>query len=178
MDLQGLSLITGPTNSGKSIFAEKLASHYRDVLYISTLVPDKNDTSLMMRIQKHKERRPSDWRTIEAGSNLIEILNSINSQEIILIDSLGGFVASTLDDSEICWNELQNQLFSFFKYSPVSTILVSEEVGWGVVPSTPIGNIYRERLTSISTLLSNIATHNWLVIQGRALNLSLQGIKI
>ena len=62
---KGLNIISGPTNSGKSQWAEKLTLEYSSVAYIATGKLDCQDKEWIARIEKHKERRPKAWNTLE-----------------------------------------------------------------------------------------------------------------
>ena len=102
-------LVTGGDRSGKSVFAEKLASNYEIVLYIATA--EAFDEEMKKRIQKHQNRRPSHWDTLESYQNLAEsIKQKQKDYDCILLDCV------TL--------LLTNLLFSLLKNIAVSPLII------------------------------------------------------
>lgn len=175
---EGLILITGPSRGGKSQWAEHLLSHKESVTYIATAASNPDDISWQQRIKLHRERRPDHWHLIESGAELIEAIESTLNSEVILIDSLGGFVAHHLDRQHIDWGKIENALLQLLICRQATTAIVIEETGWGVVPTTEIGGLFRDRLGSLAQKLEKIANNSWLVIQGRALNLHELGLPV
>ncbi len=173
-----LSIVTGPSKGGKSLWAEKLLKDADTVLYIATGSSESNDNRWKDRIQIHKNRRPSHWNTIETARNLNDVICQTDNNVSILIDSLGGYVLEHLSRSEIEWKRAAFSLKNSLINTKTKVVLVVEEVGWGVVPHTDLGNIFRDRLGELSQELQHHATTTWLVVQGRAINLSLIGIEI
>ena len=96
---EGLILVSGPTNSGKSLWAEKILSSCPMVVYIATSCLRENDKEWDKRISKHRNRRPKSWRTVEYPLDLSSTINNIPEKESILIDSLGGIVENYLMQS-------------------------------------------------------------------------------
>ena len=172
---EGIILISGPTKSGKSILAEKILSDHSDVVYIATSVNRTGDSQWEDRIQVHKERRQSFWRTIEVNKSILNSLRNIKLNEAILIDSLGGIVESSLDSNNSKWNKFSNEFIKTITSMTNLIVIVAEETGWGVVPSTRIGNIYRERLCELVELVSQNSLHNLIAIQNRVLDLNIIG---
>ena len=95
-----------------------------------------------------------------------------------MIDSIGGLVEQYIIQNNDEWISFQNKLLECLISKNKAIIVVSEEVGWSVVPSTAIGYLYRERLCNLTSLLSKNSTQNWLAIQGKAINLSQLGYSI
>ena len=171
LDLAGLIFISGPTGSGKSEVAEKLLFDHISVSYIATSIIETEDKAWLMRIKMHKERRPKHWETIEEPYSLRSALMRVKKGNSIIIDSLGGYVSSNLKEEDDIWNEKIIKLINFLGSDTRLIILVSEEVGWGIVPSTSSGNLFRDRLSKLSTLLTKIATRNLLVVRGKLIDL-------
>ncbi len=174
----GLILVTGPTNSGKSKWAEYLLRVKSNVTYIATSAHDPSDTEWSDRILKHQKRRSKSWRTIESKGNLIESLKAVSKFDSILIDSLGGYVAMNLELTDSNWDNESNNLISLIKDLNSTIIIVTEEVGWSVVPHTELGHLFRERLTQFSFMLNNLAVASWLVVGGYAIDLYNLGVKV
>ena len=174
---KNLILVSGGCKSGKSRWAEYLISEEPNVLYIATGLHDYNDTEWEERIKEHKRRRPNHWKVIEIKGELTELINQ-NKEEILLIDSLGGFVTANLDMHEKDWKEHINQLIEALINHEKTVIIVSEQTGWGVVPETKIGNTFRDRLCRLSEEIEVICKYSWLVIQGRAIDLKQISIRV
>ncbi len=173
----GIILVSGPVKSGKSRFAENMLKSRKDVIYIATGIINDGNSSWENRINKHRESRPPNWKTIES-TNIYSVISKIKSSSTLLVDSIGGFVTAYLDLSEEEWVILlQNTINSIQSFDGL-VVLVAEEVGWGVCPPTNIGNLFMDRLGLAIDKLDSIATQSWLVLHGRAINLSQNSIPI
>ncbi len=100
-----ITIITGHTRSGKSLWAEKLVSEFNNVSYLATFQFDPSDKEMLDRITKHRLRRPSHWDTVESKGDLITDLSKIPLCNSILVDSLGGYVSSNLNLNNNEWNQ-------------------------------------------------------------------------
>ena len=138
---KGLISITGPTRSGKSQLAEFLIRNQEFVTYIATSKPRPNDLDWQKRIDLHSMRRPDIWSTIEHPKDLCKEIQSIEGNESILIDSLGGLVEHHLVEDDNQWNKFQINFLNCLSEDNLCIVVVSEEVGWGIVPATPMGHL-------------------------------------
>ncbi len=173
---QKIRLILGPSNSGKSEFAETLAAKTdKLVVYIATAKEDDRDREWQARIIRHQQRRPSHWRTVTASEDLPLYIEKSLAAECLLIDSLGTWVANFLESDQIEWQNISDRFLSSLQNTPAETILVGEETGWGIVPAYPLGRLFRDRLGYLSRQIGNIADPTYLVAGGHVLNLSLLG---
>ena len=173
----GLTLVTGPSRSGKSRWAEHLVADLPKVTYVATSMCRPDDINWHERLRRHRLRRPSHWGFVECGPNLLSLLED-PPNHALLIDSLGGHVAQHLNLSNSAWR-IQCEYWprlSVRLCHPV--VLVIEETGWGVVPATAAGCLFRERLGELAQCLDNLSHCSWLVIQGRALKLTSLGLKV
>ena len=169
-------LVTGAARSGKSEWAESLATKMnKSVIYIATAVVDSTDREWQERIVIHQQRRPTDWQTLCVPKKLAQTINNISSSNCLLIDSLGTWVANFLDYEADAWQEIQNSLLNSLQTTTLDVILVAEETGWGVIPAYESGRIFRDRLGSLIRQIGNIASAVYLVTGGHALNLSQLG---
>ena len=171
-------VVTGPSRSGKSRWAESLLAGFSHVIYVATSPSRPDDTNWQERIQRHRDQRPSHWTLLEPGPDLSAALGQIalsGSAEAVLIDALGAFVAAHLDQPETVWQQRSDELQRCLAAMPLTTVLVCEETGWGVVPPTAIGGLFRDRLGQLGQRLNAIADDSWLVVQGRAINLHQLG---
>ncbi|MEY2983420.1 MAG: cobinamide kinase/cobinamide phosphate guanylyltransferase, partial [Cyanobacteriota bacterium] len=128
-------LVTGPSRSGKSEWAEQLAlQRSNSVIYIATGQENPDDPDWQARIDRHRQRRPNHWQTLCVSQNLsgpLKNVSSLPANACILVDSLGGWVANCLALSEETWQCRQQDLLQVLLDSPLSIILVAEETGWG-----------------------------------------------
>jgi len=161
-----IALVLGGANSGKSAFAEGLAAASgRPVTYVATAVVG-DDADFAARVSAHQARRPAAWRTVEAGAGLPSALAQLPGDDTALVDSLGTWVAAT-SDFDVDIEDLVETLVR--RAGP--SIIVSEEVGLGVHPSTAIGGKFRDRLGLVNQAVSAVASQAFLVVAGRALRL-------
>ena len=161
-------LVSGGVKSGKSEFAEYLASKEKNVTYIALSESRPEDKLWKEKIQIHQLRRPKSWRLIET-ENLIPIIKSDNG--ILLIDSLGGFVVSSLKIKEDEWKNCLNNLLYYLQLYKSKIIIVSEQTGWGLMSEYEIGNLYTDRLGVCLKEITKISKENWITINGKAIKL-------
>ena len=105
----------------------------------------------------------------------MEVIESLAPGHSVLIDALGGFVAHHLELEGPSWDLLCERLITSITSSSCTLVLVIEETGWGVVPPTRIGGLFRDRLGALAQQLDRVADSAWLVLQGRALDLHALG---
>tara|TARA_Y100001968_G_scaffold26174_1_gene20409 strand:+ start:1549 stop:2103 length:555 start_codon:yes stop_codon:yes gene_type:complete len=171
---KGLISITGPTRSGKSELAEFLIKEQDPITYIATSKPRPNDLDWQQRIDLHRERRPRNWKIIEYPKDICKSIESLRSNESILIDSIGGLVEHHLMEDDAQWKNFQKKFFNCLTKDNLC-IVVSEEVGWGIVPATPIGHLFRERHSTLTSLISRNSKKRWLAVNGTAIDVDKIG---
>ncbi len=175
---KGLTLVSGPCKGGKSKWAESLLINQKNVLYVATSEIFEEDKRWEDRISIHRKRRPTNWNLAEVNSNLDNLIKQSESSQSILIDSIGGLVSSHINQPDKDWELIMDRFLSSLKNIDKVIVAVTEECGWGVVPTTVVGNLFRDRLGYISQELDLLSIDTWLVIQGRALNLKEISIKV
>ena len=167
-----LELITGPARSGKSRWAEvRAARSGKPVHYLATGPQLPDDPAWQERLRRHRQRRPPHWVLHEVGLHLCPALAVLSTADVALVDSLGTWVSAGLGLTASDWLEQTTLLLSTLERCRAEVLLVSEQVGWGVVPPTAIGGLFRDRLGSLEDQLSVGCDHLWLVVAGRALDL-------
>ena len=160
-----ITLVLGGARSGKSDVAEQLAAAASDrVTYIATAVVSDDD--LAARVQRHRDRRPGDWHTVEAGPDLVAALRDAPSDRTVLVDSLGTWVAAH-DAFAVDGSSLLDAL----RDRRADTVLVSDEVGLGVHPSTEVGVAFRDALGELNRAVAAVADDVLLIVAGRVLPL-------
>ena len=157
-------LITGGARSGKSRCAEALAWTLAedDVLYIATLNAD--DEEMARRVARHRARRPAAWRTAEASLDVATVVTKA-TESVLLIDCLSGLVANVLMRHESEGESaavdavlsVVTELAEALQQSPATAIIVTNEVGGGVVPAYPLGRWYRDALGLANQQLAHVA---------------------
>jgi adenosylcobinamide kinase/adenosylcobinamide-phosphate guanylyltransferase len=157
-------LFLGGARSGKSQLAERRANSLTaPITYIATAALD-GDPDFAARVAVHRARRPASWATVEAGADLSDVLPDIGGT--VLIDSLGTWLAQHHDfevDAAALTNALQQRTGD--------AIVVSEEVGLGVHPSTELGRRFRDALGTLNQAVADVADEAFLVVAGRLLSL-------
>ena len=160
--------VTGGTKSGKSEFAEYLAKKYKRITYVALSELRPNDINWQGKIKKHKLRRPTNWKTIET-SNIHNVLRT--ELDVLLIDSIGGFVVENINTKEDEWKiSLNKLLLNLVNYNN-DIIIVGEQTGWGLVSEYKLGNIFTDRIGDVLKEITNISRENWLTINGKAIKL-------
>lgn len=174
-----LILVTGPARSGKSEWAEALAlASHQPVTYIATSTIDPEDQDWQDRIAQHQQRRPKNWRLQEVPVDLVSAITAATSQDCLLIDSLGTWLANLLDQEEEPWQHTVASLIESLKQTPSTVILVSEETGWGVIPAYPLGRKFRDRLGYLTRQVGSVADAAYLVVAGYAVELQQVGSSV
>jgi len=174
-----LILVTGPARSGKSEWAEDLAAtSQKSVVYVATAQVDETDDEWRSRIELHRQRRPSHWKTLEVPQDLAEAIAQAKPTDCLLVDSLGTWLANSLEQSDAEWTVAEQKLLAVLQVAEAEVILVAEETGWGVVPAYPVGRLFRDRLGRLTRRIGAIATSVYLVTGGYVLNLSQLGVPL
>ena len=161
-------LVSGGVKSGKSEFAEYLASKEKKVTYIALSESRPEDKLWKERVKAHQLRRPKSWNLIET-ENLLPILKV--DKGVLLIDSLGGFIVNSLKKKGIDWRHCLNNLLCDLASYTSKIIIVGEQTGWGLVSEYEIGNLYNDRLGTCLKEITKISKENWITINGKAIKL-------
>ena len=167
-----LIFILGGARSGKSRFAQELAGKLSNkVLFIATGEP--RDEEMRARIDEHKKARPPSWRTLEIPTNVGEQLElKIGDAEVVIIDCLTLLVANRLGE-ELDYQKAEkpvlaeiDRLIASLDKLDASFIIISNEVGMGLVPETKLGRIYRDLLGKAHQLVAQCADEVYFMIAG------------
>lgn len=144
--MKKFTFILGGVRSGKSGYALNMAKSISDdVLYIATSTFE--DEEMRERIKRHRDSRPASWGLIEEGLDIGKALRGADEKyEVIIVDCLGVFISNLLcndlSDAEI--EERGNDLAEAIRGSEADIIVVSNEVGCGLVPDNPLGRQFRD----------------------------------
>jgi len=177
--MAGHILVSGPSRSGKSAWAEFLAAESgAPVIYIATAIATSGDPEWCARIAQHQARRPPHWQLWECPVTLVNSVQQLPPDHCGLVDSLGTWVANTLEQQETQWQATVQHLLAAVAACQATLILVAEETGWGVVPPYASGRHFRDRLGELCQQLRPLMTEVYLVTTGFALPLHQLGIPL
>ena len=170
-----LTFVLGGARSGKSGYAERLAAESGEpVLFVATA--QAGDEEMARRIARHQTERPEDWTTLEKQSEVGVAIEDIGGQGVVLIDCLTLLVSNvmlnhTQDDipqevAEDAVLQETEQLLESYRKGERSWIIISNEVGMGVVPPYPLGRAYRDTLGRANQMLAAEAAEVVLMVAG------------
>jgi len=151
--------ILGPARSGKSSYAVRLAKKLgRRIAFIATA--RALDEEMKKRISKHKRSRPAGWKTIEEPVDITGALRKLNNRyNPVLIDCMG-FLVSNLLEADFTNNQVLRkikELLSITEKNKSNVIIVSNEVGGGIVPDNPLARRFRDILGSANQMVAEKA---------------------
>lgn len=174
-----LILVTGGARSGKSDFAQNLALELGgdDVVFVATAEP--GDEEMRRRIAAHRQSRPTAWRTVEAPRRIGEAIENGEAARVIVVDCLTLLVSNVLlaDDhhAEFAVQEEVRGLMDATRAITATVIVVTNEVGLGIVPADRLTRHYRDLLGRANAMLAQRAEQVYLLISGLPIELkSLQ----
>lgn len=178
-------LILGGARSGKSRFAQQLATEIGErVLFVATGAP--MDEEMRRRIELHLKARPKTWQTLEASSGIAQaIIEYRGDADVVILDCLSLLVANLIspthdpaqleqadyDTVEKEMNAELERLVALPEDLPLHLIIVSNEVGMGLVPVYPAGRAYRDLLGRANQFIAQRADKVYLLVAGIPLEL-------
>lgn len=176
----GLILITGGARSGKSNFALKLAHKCgRKVCFIATC--EALDEEMKKRIERHKKKRPGSWKTVEEPLKPDQVIRGLNKAavEVVLVDCMTLWLSNLiLNGSEEVQEELEgysiSRLQEFIEACREfsgTTIIVTNEVGMGIVPGNKLARIFRDVAGRCNQKLAQEADEVFFLISGLTLKI-------
>jgi adenosyl cobinamide kinase/adenosyl cobinamide phosphate guanylyltransferase len=171
-----LILILGGARAGKSDFAQSLAREVGGVIFVATA--EARDEDMAQRIAAHKSARPPSWETMEEPVDVAASLAPVlHDYDTVLLDCLTLWVSNLLlggrDVPSII--ESTQELLDLYASGDCTWIVVSNEVGLGVVPATSSGRTYRDALGRVNQLVAASADRVYLVVAGLAMELKQLG---
>lgn len=178
-------LVLGGARSGKSSYAERAFAAERNVIYAATAPRYEGDAEWAERIERHRRRRPADWRTEEVAERpaaLAELLRDDGPP--VLVDCLTLWLTAAMDHAD-AWDEEAwrsgraagrlaeevDGLVAAFRGSPRRIVAVSNEVGFGLVPESPGTRRFRDELGRLNQAFAEAADAALLVVAGLPLML-------
>lgn len=166
-----IHLVLGGVRSGKSRFAEQcceqLSAQGRPVVYVATATV-REDVEMQSRISRHRERRPDHWQTLEEPLSLAASLAAIrDDQSIVLVDCLTLWVTNLLLlENEPRMEQEIADLLAFLKQTDQDVLMVSNEVGLGVLPMGDLTRRYCDVAGDLHQDIAALADEVTLVVAG------------
>ncbi|MDD5432093.1 MAG: bifunctional adenosylcobinamide kinase/adenosylcobinamide-phosphate guanylyltransferase [Candidatus Omnitrophica bacterium] len=162
-------LILGGARSGKSSYAVSLAKKFKKIAFVATC--EGLDREMRKRIELHKKDRPKNWKTYEEPRNVSEAIKKIdNSFDCILIDCLTLLVSNLVlnkFNQEKIIKAIQEMLVDL-KKKKATVIIVSNEVGLGIVPATKLGREFRDIAGRVNQVVAKEADKVFFTVSGIA----------
>jgi adenosylcobinamide kinase/adenosylcobinamide-phosphate guanylyltransferase len=176
-------LIVGGARSGKTRVALDMAtelSQQRQLRVVYVATAEALDAEMSARIERHRTERPAQWQTIEAPSNLGAALSAIAPSAIIVVDCLTLWLSNAVlrdfDDKQphaelMTWQRERDAFFRFLRDYTGSILLVSNEVGWGIVPASALARRFQDEQGRLNQNAAAICERASLVVAGLELKL-------
>ncbi|MFN4072920.1 MAG: cobyric acid synthase [Thermus sp.] len=161
----GLLLLLGGARSGKSRHAQRLAGPFATLIATA----EARDGEMAERIAHHRAERPPTWETLEEPLDLVEALQMARYPTVV-VDCITLWVSNLLERDRDPLVETRRFLEAVSS-SGKRIIVISNEVGMGIVPANPLARRYRDLLGEVNALLAKAAQEVYLLVAGKALRL-------
>jgi adenosylcobinamide kinase/adenosylcobinamide-phosphate guanylyltransferase len=163
-----VTLIIGGARSGKSRYAQKLAAGFERVTLIATA--RAVDPEMRRKIARHRSERPASWETVEAPLNLESAIRSRRTKaDMLIIDCVTLYLANLMRARKGARNSILDdleQLCRALRIAKSSIIIVSNEVGCGIVPAFRSGRLYRDLLGQLNQQIAAMADRVIFMVAG------------
>ena len=176
-------LVLGGARSGKSTHAERIVERWGGrVTYVATGGTRADDPDWAKRVAGHRSRRPAEWTTVET-LDVAAVLAAAEVGEVVLVDCMTLWLTRLLDGIDAWARDERGEaaevaadvmvavadLSEAMQASRADVILVSNEVGWGVVPATPSGRLFRDVMGRVNSEFARACEETTIVVAGRSL---------
>ena len=168
----GLTVITGGARSGKSTLAQRIGESWRgEVCFVATATAGDDD--MAERIARHRSERPDSWITIESPIEVVSDVRTVSSGSLMIIDCLTMWVSNlVLQGFQIDKVEVAaSNLGQFINQRESPTVVVTNEVGLGIVPDNDLARRYRDTLGRVNQLISQEAQLTLFASMGQVIKL-------
>lgn len=181
-----ITLITGGARSGKSGYAENLAKKStKNVAYLATAIPF--DDGMKDRIKKHKKSRPSKWTTYEGYKDLHKLISEIAKEhDVVLLDCITVMITNLMFEYSRDWEEISHkdvdkieeeiksqivELMQVIRKYNIWCIMVTNELGMGIVPEHRLSRIFRDIAGRINQMIGVEADEVYFTVSGLPMKL-------
>ena len=167
-----ITLLTGPVASGKSRLAAELAGRWQGPVHV-VVTAEGRDDEMRARIDRHRADRPASWRVSEEPLDLAGAVAAVDAEAFAIVDCLTLWVSNRLGagDTPDRVLDLAAEAAEAAATRPAPTVVVTNEVGWGIVPVNDLARAYRDLLGRVNGTFAGHAGAAWLVVAGRAIEL-------
>lgn len=173
-----VTLILGGARSGKSAFAEQQASRdSHEVVYIATA--GLKDAEMRERVRHHRERRPASWRTTEEPLHLARTMAAeAGNKRCLIVDCLTLWLTNLIladqpycDQSGVARHggilaDERARLLDVLPTLPGTVLLVSNEVGQGIVPANPLGRLFVDESGRLNQAVAQVSDRVYWMVAG------------
>jgi adenosyl cobinamide kinase/adenosyl cobinamide phosphate guanylyltransferase len=167
-----LTFLVGGARSGKSSLAVRLAAaSHRPVTFVATA--EGRDDEMAARIASHRAQRPPGWTTVDAPTGLGDAVAATDADACTVLDCLTVWVSNALEagaDDDAIVREAST-IAATLAARATPSVVVSNEVGMGIVPVNALARRYRDVLGRVNAAVAAVADTSYLVVAGRALEL-------
>jgi len=172
------TLVIGGARSGKSAFAQELALKLgKPVLFVATATA--GDEEMAQRIEQHQKARPATWGTLEVTTHIgSQILEKVGSAQVVIVDCITLLVGNIFSqyshqgeqiDASLVEQEVTaeiNELIECINRVDARFIIVTNEVGTGLVPPSKVARLYRDLLGKANQMLTEVSDEVYLMVAG------------
>jgi adenosylcobinamide kinase / adenosylcobinamide-phosphate guanylyltransferase len=164
-----VTLVLGGVRSGKSHYAQQLGDHAGRVVFVATARAG-DDEEMQRKVERHRASRPQHWQTVEEPLRLAETIGRHGlTCDLMIIDCLTIFAANLLEaksEDQTSIGGSVEALCLALQSPPCAVVLVSNEVGSGVVPAYPSGRRFRDLLGEMNQSVARVASNVILLVAG------------
>lgn len=185
-------LVTGGARSGKSTFGEKYVAELAErIAYIATAIPF--DDEMKSRIRHHRDTRPQEWTTVEKYFEIDRVIPSIAVEhDGIILDCVTLMVSNMMleapgmdwsDPDPLKVHEIQEAaldhakaIMEALRASEMSAVLITNEIGMGIVPENPMARAFRDIAGRVNQCLAGLSDEVWLLVSGIPVKIKSEGL--
>ncbi len=165
-----MTLLTGPVASGKSSLAARMAASWEGpVTVIATA--EALDDEMAARIDRHRTDRPPSWQVVEEPRDLAGAVDGLPPDAFAIVDCVTLWVTNLMLDEVPDVEERAGLVAKAIAAREAPSVVVTNEVGWGIVPTNDLARAFRETLGRVNRVFAAEAERVLLVVAGRAMEL-------
>ncbi|MBU4305341.1 MAG: bifunctional adenosylcobinamide kinase/adenosylcobinamide-phosphate guanylyltransferase [Candidatus Omnitrophica bacterium] len=168
--MKKIIFVSGSVRSGKSSFAVSRAKEFKKpVIFIATCRP--LDDEMKERVRKHEQNRPKAWTTIEEDMDISAVIGKLKGKDTAILDCLTLWISNLLL-AGLSEKEISRRIRDFIaalKQTPASVIIVSNEVGWGIVPDNRLSRVFRDIIGTLHQRIAAVSDEVYLMVAGIAM---------
>ena len=168
-----MTLVLGGARSGKSAYAQRQAERAsaktgRPPLMLATA--EAFDDEMRDRIARHREERGDGWRTREVPLHLAAAVRDLGADDVVVVDCLTLWLSNQMLGGHDLSHAVDD-LLQAFRTCPATAWVVSNEVGWSLVPDNALGRCFRDESGRLNQAIASVADRACLMVAGMKLDL-------